>query len=278
MTPRSTYVETGKFQLHVTEWGSPGDPALVMWHGLARTGRDFDEAARALADRYFVLCPDTIGRGLSDWSMDPQQDYCFDVYGDTAIAMLAHYGIEQTRWVGTSMGGLIGVSLAAGRLRQRISHLAVNDIGPDIPQAAVDRITAYVGTLPTFASIVELEAWLRQAYAPFGDNSDTFWRRMAETSYRRCDDGRITVHYDPRIVSQFTTHKSDLDLWQVWDSLDLRVLLLRGADSDVLPQAQAEEMAARGPKPGLEVLDGFGHAPTLASDKEIGLLTNFLAS
>lgn len=276
MKPRSIYVNAGKFQLHVTEWGSPANPPLVMWHGLARTGRDFDEAATALAEHYFVLCPDTIGRGLSDWAPDPQEDYCFKVYGETAIAMLEHYGIERTRWVGTSMGGLIGVTLAAGPLRGRISHLVINDIGPDIPQAAVDRITAYVGTLPEFASIVELEAWLRQAYAPFGRNSDAFWRRMADTSYRRTDDGQITVHYDPRIVNQFTTHKSDLDLWDVYDSLDLPVLLLRGAGSDVLPQGQAEEMAGRGPKPKLEVLEGFGHAPTLASKREVGMLRGFL--
>ncbi len=278
MTPRSIYVSAGTFQLHVTEWGSPANPPLVMWHGLARTGRDFDEAAAALAEHYFVLCPDTIGRGLSDWAPDPKQDYCFKVYGDTAIAMLDHYGIEQTRWVGTSMGGLIGVTLASGLLRGRISHLVVNDIGPDIPQAAVERITDYVGTLPVFDSIVELEAWLRQAYVPFGNNSDAFWRRMADTSYRRTDEGRVTVHYDPKIVNQFTTHKSDLDLWPAWETLNLPVLLLRGADSDVLPQSQAEEMSRRGPRPKLEVLEGFGHAPTLASVKEIELLKAFLAN
>lgn len=275
--PNSAYVTAAGFEVHVTHWGDPRNPALVMWHGLARTGRDFDEAAAALCDTYFVICPDTLGRGLSRWARDPKTDYSYRTFGDTALALLDHFGVDTMRWVGTSMGGLIGITLAAGRLRNRITHLVVNDIGPRIPEAGADRIATYVGNLPIYDTVAELEEWLRKNYAPFGRNSDAFWRRMADTSARRTDDGRITVHYDPAIVTQFTHHRGDLDQWDAWDKVAAKTLLLRGEKSDVLPQEQAEEMARRGPKPRVELMRNCGHAPTLTTWHEIALLREFLA-
>lgn len=276
--PRSTYVKAAGFELHVTEWGDPARPPLVMWHGLARTGRDFDEAALALSDTYFVICPDTIGRGQSSWAKDPTVDYSYKVYGDTVLDLFAHYGIGQVRWVGTSMGGLIGTTLAAGRLKDRITHLVINDIGPDIPAAGVNRISTYVGNPPVYDTIEEIEAWLRKNYAPFGANTPAFWRRMADTSWRRTDDGRVSVHYDPAIVGQFTHHKADLDVWDAYDALTAKTLLLRGETSDVLAPAVAQEMTQRGPKPRLIQYSGTGHAPTLASEQEISDLRKFLTS
>ena len=275
--PRSTYIQAQGFEVHVTEWGDPKNPPLVMWHGLARTGRDFDEAAAALSDSYFVLCPDTLGRGLSSWARDYRKDYSYATFGRTAESILAHYGIDRLRWVGTSMGGLIGVTLAAGTLKGRITHLVINDIGPDIPTVGAERITAYVGTPPVYDTVEELEAWLRTNYAPFGDNTPAFWRRMADTSSRRTDDGRVTVHYDPNIVSQFTHHKADLDVWDAYDAVEAKTLLMRGEASDVLAASVAEEMTRRGPRPALHVIPGCGHAPTLADDAQIGLLRSFLA-
>ncbi|QKV17301.1 alpha/beta fold hydrolase [Oricola thermophila] len=274
---RSVYVACGQHELHVSAWGKPSRPALVMWHGLARTGRDFDEVAAALSDTYFVVCPDTVGRGLSSWAKDVKTDYSYAAYGEHAAAIFDHFHIDRVRWVGTSMGGLVGVTLAAGRMRGRITHLVVNDIGPWIPEEARDRISAYVGNPPSFHTVSELEQWLRAAYAPFGDNSDTFWRRMADTSVRRKDDGGVTVHYDPNIVTQFTLHKGDLDCWAEWDSLDIPVLLLRGRQSDVLPETVAAEMCQRGPKPELVEFENVGHAPTLATEAEWSLLRDFLA-
>jgi pimeloyl-ACP methyl ester carboxylesterase len=277
MTSRSAYVPAAGFEIHVTEWGDPAKPALVMWHGLARTGRDFDEAAEALSDTYFVLCPDTLGRGLSSWAKDPEVNYSYDVFGDTAIAMLDHYGIEDLRWVGTSMGGLIGVTLAGGRLKGRITHLTINDIGPEVPKEGTGRIASYVGNPPVYDTLAELEAWLRRNYAPFGENTPEFWRRMTDTSYRRRDDGRVTVHYDPKIVMQLTHQRADLDLWPAYDAITAKTLIVRGESSDVLPERVADEMCRRGPKPQLHVVVGCGHAPTLASEHEIGLLRAFLA-
>ncbi len=275
--PRSTYLPAAGFELHVTEWGDPANPALVMWHGLARTGRDFDEAAIALSDTYFVLCPDTLGRGLSSWARDAAKDYSYANFRRTALAMLDHYHIDRLRWVGTSMGGLLGVTLAGGELRHRITRLVVNDIGPDVPQAGASRIAAYVGNPPVYDTVAELEAWLRQNYAPFGENTEEFWRRVRDTSLRRTDNGRITVHYDPQIVTQFTVHKADLDVWDFYDAITAPTLLIRGANSDVLPERVAAEMLTRGPRPRLEVRPGCGHAPTLASAAEIALLRDFLA-
>lgn len=274
---RSTYVQAAGHEIHVTEWGERGRPALVMWHGLARTGRDFDEAAEALSDSYFVICPDTLGRGLSSWAKRPEIDYSYRSFGDITLDLLDHFGIGETRWVGTSMGGLIGVTLAADRLKGRITHLVVNDIGPDIPEAGSGRIASYVGNPPVLSTVGELEAWLKSNYAPFGRNSDAFWRRMADTSARRRDDGTVTIHYDPQIVTQFTHHKGDLDVWDSWDRVDARTLLLRGAASDVLTPETALEMTRRGPKPRLETFENCGHAPTLASEREIALLRGFLA-
>ena len=276
-TPRSTYVLAAGFEMHVTEWGDPESPPLVMWHGLARTGRDFDEAAAALCDDYFVICPDTLGRGLSSWARDFTQDYSYRTFGETALGILDHYHIATLRWVGTSMGGLIGVTLAAGALKGRITHLVINDIGPDIPEAGTGRIASYVGNPPVYDTVAELEHWLRRNYAPFGDNTDAFWRRMADTSARRTDDGRVTVHYDPAIVSQFTHHKADLDVWDAYDAISAKTLLIRGEASDVLPARIADEMMCRGPQPRLVTMPGCGHAPTLASEAEIALIRNFLA-
>jgi pimeloyl-ACP methyl ester carboxylesterase len=175
------------------------------------------------------------------------------------------------------MGGLIGVTLAAERLKGRITHLVVNDVGPDIPPAGIGRIASYVGDPPVYDTLAELEAWLRRNYAPFGENTPEFWRRMADTSHRRADDGRITVHYDPKIVMQLTYHKADLDVWGAYDAIEARTLITRGENSDVLAAPVAEEMKRRGPKPQLHVVSGCGHAPTLASEREIGLLRAFLA-
>ena len=274
---RSVYVKCDQHELHVSQWGDPEKPALVMWHGLARTGRDFDEAALALSDNYFVICPDTLGRGLSSWARDASVDYSYAAYGKHAMAILDHYQLGQVRWVGTSMGGLIGVTMAAGPLKDRITHLVVNDIGPWIPEEATGRIASYVGNQPIFDHMSELETWLRTNYEPFGENSDTFWRRMTDTSARRTDDGRITVHYDARIVSQFTIHRSDLDRWPEWDALNIPTLLLRGEHSDVLPRPVADEMTGRGPKPELVEFAGCGHAPTMTTDAELSILRDFLA-
>lgn len=274
--PRSAYVDAVGHELHVTEWGDPTNPSLVMWHGLARTGRDFDEAAQALSDSYFVLCPDTPGRGLSAWLPPGTGAYDMPTYAATGVALLDQYRIERTRWVGTSMGGLIGIILAGGALRDRITHLVINDVGPELPTAGAQRITDYVGNPPTFDTIGELETWLRSNYAPFGPNSPAFWRRMADTSARRTDAGRITVHYDPAIAALLGPKAGPIDIWSAYDAIAAKTLIIRGEHSDVLSADLAEAMRRRGPQADLATIADCGHAPTLADTAQIDLLRSTL--
>lgn len=274
--PRSTYVSCDGTEIHVTEWGGPAAETVVMWHGLARTGRDFDPLARALCDRFHLIVPDTMGRGLSQWARDPKADYCLTRYGDHAIALLDHYGLDRVRWVGTSMGGALGIHLAGGRLRDRITHLVINDIAPQLVQAAIDRILSYAGSPPVFDTIVELEGFLRAAYAPYGWLPDAQWRHMAETSARRTDAGRVTVHYDPMMVEQFRSHPDDYTQWDAYDAITAKVLLYRGADSDLITPEWAEEMMRRGPKAELITFAGMGHAPALNVPEQIDPIRRFL--
>lgn len=274
---RSTYVNAAGFEIHVTEWGEPTKEAIVMWHGLARTGRDFDEAASALSKDYFIICPDTLGRGLSTWPRPAETGYSFETYMNTAMGLLDHYDISSLRWVGTSMGGLIGISLAAHALKTRISHLIINDIGPYVAAAGADRIADYVSNPPVFDTILELEAWLKQTYISFGDNTDAFWRRMADTSARRTHDGRLTLHFDPAIGTLFSAQKNDVDLWGFYDVIVAKTLVIRGENSDILSPEVAKNMVQRGPKAQLEIISNCGHAPTLANTSQIDMLRKFLA-
>ncbi|UYV38230.1 alpha/beta hydrolase [Rhodobacteraceae bacterium D3-12] len=183
--PRFRFVPVLGHEIHVSEWGDRRNPGLVMWHGLARTGRDFDELAAALSERYFVICPDTIGRGMSSWAREPEAEYSVRFMAELAVGLLDHYALSRVDWIGTSMGGLIGMRLASGAAAGRIGRLILNDIGPEVPQGAIDRILAYVGVLPEFDTVRAGGAWLRTTYAPFGAAPEGFWERMIATSLRR---------------------------------------------------------------------------------------------
>lgn len=264
------------FEVHVVEWGVGHPETVVLWHGLARTSRDFDPLAKVLAKTWHVLAVDTIGRGLSQWARDPVADYCLAVYERIVLGLLERFGVMVPRWVGTSMGGALGIRLAGGALQDRISHLVVNDIGPELPAAAVERILTYVSAPPTFDTIAELEAWLRQVYAPYGFLPADQWRRMALTSARRTGDGRVTLHYDPRITDQFRHHPDDYDQWDAWEAIAAKTLLLRGAQSDLLVPAVARRMAETGPRPGVLDVAGTGHAPALNVPGQIDPVIAFL--
>ncbi|AVO48630.1 alpha/beta hydrolase [Melaminivora suipulveris] len=283
--PRSHYATCAGYEIHYMEWGEPQAPVVIAWHGLARTGRDMDELARHLAPRYRVICPDTLGRGLSQWSARPDHEYCLAFYARIAAELFDRLGIEQAHWIGTSMGGAIGMVCAAGlaqpRLAPRIRSLLLNDNAPELAEAALSRIRDYAGQPPAFATMAELEAFFRQIYAPYGWLSDAQWRQLTETSARRLHNGRLTPHYDPAMVRQFTAHENDYLIWQHYDALQLPVLLLRGAQSDlVLPETVAE-MRTRGPgaRGLLEVVEvlGCGHAPALNVPQHYALVDQFLA-
>ncbi|MCA0451465.1 MAG: alpha/beta hydrolase [Proteobacteria bacterium] len=274
--PRSTYVPAAGFEVHVTEWGEPGRPPLVMWHGLARTGRDFDEAARALSDTYFVICPDTIGRGLSSWARSSETDYSYRVYGDTVVAVLDHYGIGRTRWIGTSMGGLIGMLLAAQR-GHFIRKLVLNDIGPFVPAAALQRIGEYCGRDPRFQDFEEVEAYLREVHKPFGELTDAEWMHLAFHAAEESGEGDLRLRYDPAIGKPFAGRTADdVVLWPFWDQLRIPVLAMRGETSDLLLRETLLRMVKRPNCRAVEVA-GCGHAPALMTQDQIGTIVEFLS-
>jgi len=275
--PRSLYLPIAGHEMHVTEWGDRDAPAVVMWHGLARVGRDFDTLAAHLAPLYRVICPDTIGRGLSSWSADPAADYTIEAYCGHAMELMDRLGIESARWVGTSMGGIIGMALAGTKeTAPCIERLVINDVGPELNQEAVDRIKAYVTMVPEYASVAQYEAFLRIAYAPFGKLTDAEWRAMAEHSIRRRDNGKISAHYDPAVMIVFANSTEKFDMWEIYDRIACPTMLLRGETSDLLPSETAQAMTTRGPSPRLVTVPGCGHAPMLNTTDQIALVKAFL--
>ena len=260
------------------EWGEPAGPRVaVCVHGLTRTGRDFDDLAGELAGAggYRVVCPDLPGRGESAWLPRPE-DYAYPVYLADLAALLARLDAEAVDWVGTSLGGLLGLMLAA-QPGSPIRRLVLNDVGPFLPKAALERIGAYVGADPRFESLDALESYLRQVHAPFGPLTAAQWRRLAERSARRLPDGAWALHYDPAIGAAVrAVPPQDVDLWTLWDAVRCPVLVLRGAESDVLLGETAEEMVRRGPRVRLVEFPGTGHAPALLAPDQIGVVRDWL--
>lgn len=289
MSFASNYLSCAGREIHYTDWGydgsTPEQGTVIAWHGLARTGRDMDELAAHLSARgYRVICPDTLGRGLSQWSPDPQHEYCLAFYARIARELIEQLGIDKLHWVGTSMGGAIGMVCASGyfepALKRRILSLVLNDNAPQLAQAAIERIKAYAGSPPAFATVLELEAFFRQVYKPYGWLSDAQWRRLTETSTRRLPDGRVTPHYDPAMVQQFICYPDDYLIWHHYDALNIPVLCLRGADSDLVLRETTDAMLRRGPgAAGLtQVVEiaGCGHAPALNVADQLDRVAAFI--
>ncbi|WP_102867139.1 alpha/beta fold hydrolase [Pseudovibrio exalbescens] len=276
--PNHRLVPIDCHEIHVTEWGEPSNPPLIMWHGLARTGRDFDELAAALSQDWFVLCPDTIGRGLSTWAREPATQYTITHYADIAVQLIKSYGFQRVGWLGTSMGGLIGMRIASMSGENCLSWLIINDIGPEIPTEAIERILSYSKTPPAFSSVSELEQALRTVYAPFGPASDVFWRRMAFTSARRLPDGTLTTHFDPAIVQMMEDNDAELVSWDRWETLSLPVHVLGGRTSDILLPAIAERMRTTGPRPKVTWWEDCGHAPTLSRTGDIQIVRDIISA
>jgi len=270
----------GFHRIHYTDWGNPdAERVVICVHGLTRNGRDFDFLARALLPDFRVVCPDVAGRGKSDW-LYAKEDYGYPQYCSDLTALIARVtaGGKPRRiyWVGTSMGGVIGMLLAS-RPQSPIAKLVLNDVGTIIPKAALERIAAYVGKDPRFKSIAELEAMTRIVCAPFGPLTDAQWRHLTETGARQYEDGTWGLSYDPGIGIPFQKGPlADVDLWPLWDTIACPTLLIRGAQSDLLLKETATAMTRRGPKPELVEFEGVGHAPMLMADDQISAVRNFL--
>jgi pimeloyl-ACP methyl ester carboxylesterase len=266
----------GFHNTHYTEWGdrSAGRTAICV-HGLTRNARDFDPLAAALSPKFRVACPDIAGRGRSDW-LPVASAYSYPQYCADMTVLIGRLEAASVDWVGTSMGGLIGLMMAA-HANSPIRRLVLNDVGPFIAKSALQRIATYVGQRPQFKSLPALEAYLRQVYAPFGRLTDEDWRAMAEHSQRAAPDGGIVLHHDPKIAENAQAGANqDIDLWALWDKIACPVLLIRGAQSDLLSKETAEEMTRRGPRARLVEIEDAGHAPALRSAEQIALIRGFL--
>jgi pimeloyl-ACP methyl ester carboxylesterase len=266
-----------RYSLGLTEWGDPGAARTVVCvHGLTRNGRDFDPLAAALAQETRVICPDVIGRGSSERLDDPAH-YALPTYAAHLLQLLQAEGLAAVEWVGTSMGGMIGMAIAAME-GSPIRKLVLNDVGPFIPKAAIARIRDYVGREQRFGDLAALEAHLRTVHAPFGPLSDEQWRHLATHSGRPEEGGGLVFHYDPKIaVAMHEAPLEDVDLWPLWDRIACPVLVIRGRDSDLLLAETAREMTRRGPPAEVVELAGIGHAPALMAADQIALVRAWLA-
>jgi pimeloyl-ACP methyl ester carboxylesterase len=298
---RSDYVlclgTQGFHRMHYTDWGDPLNPRTAMCvHGLTRNCRDFDFLARALAPDCRVVCPDIVGRGRSDW-LPNKEDYGFPQYLSDIATLLARimlwpparnwlarlgnflqrrHGSRSLYWVGTSMGGVIGMLLAA-RPNSPIRKLVVNDVGPWIPKAFLERIGSYLATDPHFRTFDDLQNYVRKVSAPFGPLTETQWHHLTLYNAKQFEDGSWGMGYDPGIGLPFRRESmQDIDLWNAWDAIACPTLVLRGAESDLLLPNIANEMRKRGPRPRIVEFPGIGHAPMLLTEDQIAVVRDFL--
>lgn len=269
----------GFHRMHYVEWGAFDNPRIVICvHGLSRNCRDFDTLAQVLESDFRVVCPDIVGRGKSDWLANKagylNTQYAADI--TTLVARLTAGGPREILWVGTSMGGIIGMILAS-QPDTPIRRLVLNDVGGVVPKAALARIAAYLGKDPRLHSLKELEMLVRNISAPFGPLSDAQWEHLTRHNATQHPDGRWGFNYDPGIAAPFQgVAIADVPLWPYYDPITCPTLLLRGADSDLLLRDTATEMTQRGPRARLVEFPGIGHAPMLMSSDQIGVVRDFL--
>ena len=272
---------SGFHRVSYTEWGDARSAHVVICvHGLTRNARDFDTLAQSLEPHCRVICPDLVGRGQSDW-LERKQDYAYPQYMADMAALIARVtaAIDTTPvidWIGTSVGGLIGMLLAAAA-HNPIRRLVVNDIGPVIPKEALERIAMYVGKSPRFASAADAESYVRVVSASFGPLTDDQWRHLTAHNVKKEADGAWVMNYDPGIGAAFASlPPDDIAFWDQWDRIKAPVLIVRGAQSDLLSAATANAMTRRGPAARLIEFAGVGHAPALMADDQVRAVRDFL--
>lgn len=263
----------GFHRIAYREWGDPGNPrVLICVHGLSRNRKDFDTIAEALADRWRVLAPDMPGRGDSEWLAD-KAHYGYPLYHRVCAGLLARAGVEEVDWLGTSMGGHIGMDLAA-MPGSPIRRLVLNDIGPHVPAEGRAENQRHFGTDPRFASEEEATRHVRETRTAFGPFSEEMWIKFARDSLRRLPDGQWTLHYDPGLRSDAPIVSTEK--WEVWERIACPVLTIWGTASKLLTAETVERMKATGPKTALYEVPGVGHCPGLTTEAEITAVRRFL--
>lgn len=270
----------GLHRMAYWEWGDAANPrVLVCVHGLTRQGRDFDALARDLAPDYRVVSPDVVGRGRSDWLQDPG-GYAIPAYVADMVTLIARLGVPVVDWVGTSMGGLIGIALA-GLAQAPLRRLVLNDVGPSIEPEAMRRIGGYVGQPAHWKTVDEAADALWTISQGFGPHTREQWLALTRPQLVPDGDG-YKPHYDPaialpvRAITPEIAAAGEALLWQSYDRITAPTLLLRGADSDLLSPATARAMTQRGPRARLHEWPGVGHAPMLVQPEQRALVREFL--
>ena len=283
--PRLQHVQClnarGLHRMAYWEWGDPGNPRVLLCvHGLTRQGRDFDTLAAALSAHYRVVCPDVVGRGRSDRLPDPT-GYAVPTYVADMVTLLARLDAEVVDWVGTSMGGLIGMGLCS-LSGHPVRRLVLNDVGPRLEFEALARIGRYVGAPVSWASFEEAADALWILSQGFGPHTRQQWHALCRPQLRQGEDGRWISVYDPGIALPFkaitpeATRAGEAALWTAYDRIAVPTLVLRGELSDLLSAETAQEMASRGPCATVAEIAGVGHAPTLVADDQVALVSEFL--
>ena len=284
--PRLHHVQcldaNGLHRIGYWEWGDAANPkVLVCVHGLTRQGRDFDTLARSLCHHYRVVCPDVAGRGQSDWLAEPM-GYQIAAYVADMVTLLARLNATTVHWVGTSMGGLIGIGVAS-LANSPIRRLVLNDVGPTVQLQAVQRIGSYVGLPLRWDSVQAAAAYMLSISKGFGPHTEQQWLDLTRPMLR-ADGAGFKPHYDPSIGVPFRAVTPEIAaagealLWRSYDAIVCPTLLLRGAESDLLNRETALAMTQRGPKAALREFEGVGHAPTLVAADQIDAVTGFLLS
>ena len=284
--PRLNHVQClgakGLHRMAYWEWGDPANArVLVCVHGLSRQGRDFDTLAAALSDHYRVVCPDVAGRGRSDWLADPM-GYSIPAYVADMVTLLARLNAQELHWLGTSMGGLIGMGVAA-LPGSPVTRLVLNDVGPTLEPSSLARIGSYLGQPAHWATEEEAAQALLAISTSFGPHTAEQWLALTRPQLKP-DGAGFKPHYDPAIAVPFKLITPELAqigqaaLWQAYDQIRCPTLLLRGQDSDLMSPATAQAMTGRGPRARLHSFAGVGHAPTLVQPDQVRVVREFLLS
>jgi pimeloyl-ACP methyl ester carboxylesterase len=275
----------GLHTMSYKEWGAADNPRVLFCvHGVTRVADDFDVMAQALAGDYRVICPDIVGRGRSGRLLNPQL-YRIPQYVSDMVTLLARvlpdHGEASVDWFGTSMGGLIGLGLAS-LPGNPIRKLILNDIGPVLAPAALQRIGDYIGQDMRFDSFAEAAQFIRDVSLTFGPHTDAEWHKLASDVLRQDKDGKWVRHYDMGLAQPFrsaTPESAEADqaaLWMAYDAIRCDTLLVRGAESDLLSPETAQQMCQRGPRARLVEIPGVGHAPTFLHEDQIAIVRQFL--
>lgn len=268
----------GKHRIVYQDWGDENNPnVLICVHGLSRNSRDFDMLASHLSKDYRVIAPDIVGRGQSDWLPDPSL-YTLEQYINDMVLLVNDLGVDQIDWLGTSLGGIIGMAIAAGHASP-IKRLVLNDIGPIIKKEAIAFLATSLAQTPQFNSLEELTGFLREAYVATGRLEDYHWEHLATHDHRVTPEGTYVRNFDPNITQGLATINAgeDMDMWDLWKAVKCPTLVLHGEQSMILTPAICDEMKALHPDTTVIDIPGVGHTPSLLLQEHIDVVEQWLA-